>query len=203
MKPENRSLVLDFWRAVQMVDSRALVVRIRSDGPPKPGLGGGPGGFDRGPRPGLHDNDDSKLYVANLPQNVDEAALERIFAPFGQVSHRPIAMICKLLLQGRHWHLSPLRPGLSSPHCCQKAAWQSHISFGIDLRPIWRGPRFPHCYVFAACCRANPGIFALSASFLTASQPAANQTILLVLEAQRSTSDSKGWLAGGGNAYHL
>ncbi|KAK9851334.1 hypothetical protein WJX84_006342 [Apatococcus fuscideae] len=69
----------------KMVDSRALVVRIRSDGPPKPGLGGGPGGFDRGPRPGLHDNDDSKLYVANLPQNVDEAALERIFAPFGQV----------------------------------------------------------------------------------------------------------------------
>lgn len=74
------------------------MVRIRSDGPPKPGLGG-PGGFDRGPRPGLHDNDDSKLYVANLPQSVDEPALERMFAPFGQVCLADIQpkLACSLL----------------------------------------------------------------------------------------------------------
>lgn len=57
-----------------LVEGRPLVVRLRSDGPPS-----------NKSKFGLTIPDEAKLYVAHLPQDITEAALKKLFAPYGEI----------------------------------------------------------------------------------------------------------------------
>lgn len=58
----------------KVVDGRALVVRLRSEGPPA-----------QRPKYGAQEPDDAKLYVAHLPLTINEMALRSLFQRHGQV----------------------------------------------------------------------------------------------------------------------
>ena len=60
---------------MQPVDGRPLVVRLRSEGPPKPA--------ER--RYGNVEDENAKLYVSFIPPQLDNAALEQMFAAYGPV----------------------------------------------------------------------------------------------------------------------
>lgn len=60
---------------LQMIDGRSLIVRLRSEGPPKQ---------NERPRFGQED-DDAKLYVSFIPPHMGEEDLKNVFSQFGGV----------------------------------------------------------------------------------------------------------------------
>ena len=61
---------------MQAVDGRPLVVRVRSEGPPK--------ASDR-PRYGQVEDENAKLYVSFMPPHLDDESLKQMFSQFGEV----------------------------------------------------------------------------------------------------------------------
>ena len=71
------------FTCMQAVDGRPLVVRVRSEGPPKPS--------DR-PRYGHVEDENAKLYVSFMPPHLDDEALKQMFSQFGEVASCRIIM---------------------------------------------------------------------------------------------------------------